>query len=349
MQRTRGFTFIELVVVIAIVAILVAMLLPAVQQAREFARRTQCRNNLRQIGVALHNYEATHRRLPQGTFLGAVAGTTNNNSSPLPHLLPYFEQAYNVNLFNFNVDLNLHDSNRLARQQRLAILQCASHPQTAAFVISQCPDGCGTSNYQPSLGNNANYNPISAGLQRGPFARGYGARLTDITDGLNSTALFGEIRLGPASGAAPLGASGSLSPTDPMYYSTARQVPYSIWDEGTPGDTTRWPGTLRGDVEAVPACDAPAANDFLYRGKQYYRGVPVPSYYSHTLTPNSRRRDCIRDGGLDRIHAAVRSFHEGGAHIVLADGSVRFASDDVDPALWRAVGGMQDGAVDTNW
>jgi hypothetical protein len=309
----------------------------------------QCRYNLKQIGLALHNYESVHQRLPQGTFLGAVTGTINNNSSPLPHMLPYFEHADTYNLFNFNVDLNLHASNLAARQQALAVLQCPSHPESPAFVVSQCPNGCGTSNYQPSLGNNANYNPISAGIQRGPFARGYGARFRDFTDGMNTTALFGEIRLGPSTGAAPLAPNGFLPATDPMFYNTARQVPNAIWDEGAPGDTTRWPGTLRGDVEAVAACDEAATNDFLYRGKQYYRGVPVPSYYSHTLTPNSRRRDCIRDGGLDRIHAAVRSYHTGGGHVVLGDGSVRFASDNVDAMVWRAVGGLQDGVLDSVW
>jgi hypothetical protein len=246
------------------------------------------------------------------------------------------------NLFNFNVDLNTHVSNQAARQQKLPVLRCPSQADNGEFVIAgtQCPGGCGTSNYQPSLGNNANYNPTSAGPQKGPFSRGYGAKFRDFTDGMSNSALFGEIRLGPAGSS-----TGSIDPTSPHFYAAAKQLPFGTWDAGVPGDTTRWPGTLRGDVEWNPACDTPGTNDVLYRGKQYYRGIPVPSYYSHTLTPNSRKRDCVRATGVDRIHAAMRSYHTGGAHVVLGDGSVRFVSDSIDEMNWRRVGAIGDGEV----
>jgi prepilin-type N-terminal cleavage/methylation domain-containing protein len=336
----RGFTLIELLVVIAIIAILIALLLPAVQQAREAARRTQCRNNLKQIGLALHNYESTFTVLPAGYFAG-------NNASTIPMLMPYFDQANAYVLFNFNCDTNGGTvtpscpaiTNQAARQQKVPVLQCPSEAMQAAFVIGQCPNGCGTSNYQPSLGNNANWNIVSAGNQRGPFARNTGAKFRDIIDGMSNTAMFGEIRLGPATTAS----TGTIAPTDPHYYAAATQLVFGTWDAGTPGDTTRWPGTLPGDVEMVAACDTPGTNDILYHGKQYYRGIPVPSFYSHTLTPNSRRRDCVRATGVDRIHAAVRSFHVGGGHVVLGDGSVRFASNSVDDLTWRRVGAMADG------
>jgi prepilin-type N-terminal cleavage/methylation domain-containing protein len=349
MLRRRGFTLIELLVVIAIIAILIALLLPAVQQAREAARRTQCKNNMKQIGLALHNYESSATRLPQGTFLGGggTTGGINNNAGPIPMILPYFEQTAMYNLFDFNVDLNGHVNNQAARQQILPVLQCPSQANVNAFVITgtQCPGGCGTSNYQPSLGNNANYNPVSAASQKGPFARGYGAKFRDFTDGMSNTALFGEIRLGPATGTAPLGSTGTIAPTDPNYYAAATQLVFGTWDGGVAGDTTRWPGTLPGDVEWNPACNTPGANDVLYRGKQYYRGIPVPSYYSHTLTPNSKNRDCVRATGVDRIHAAIRSYHTGGGHVVLGDGAVRFVSDSIDLMLWRSVGGIGEGMV----
>jgi prepilin-type N-terminal cleavage/methylation domain-containing protein len=349
MLRKRGFTLIELLVVIAIIAILIALLLPAVQQAREAARRTQCKNNMKQIGLALHNYESTHQRLPQGTFLGGVAaaGTISNSTGPIPHMLPYFEQTAMYTLFDFNVEVNTHVNNQAARQQKLPVLECPSQAAIQEFVIAgtQCPGGCGRSNYQPSLGNNANYNPISAGNQKGPFARGYGAKFRDFTDGMSNTGLFGEIRLGPATGTAPTASTGSIAPTDPNYYAAATQLVFGTWDGGVAGDTTRWPGTLPGDVEWNPACNTPGTNDVLYRGKQYYRGIPVPSYYTHTLTPNSKNRDCVRATGVDRIHAAVRSYHTGGAHVVLGDGAVRFVSDSIDLMLWRSVGGIGEGMV----
>jgi len=346
-----AFTLIELLVVIAIIAILIALLLPAVQQAREAARRTQCKNNLKQCGLALHNYESTFTIFPQGTFLGAVTlfGGINNNAGPIPYLLPYFEQSALYQLFDFNVDLNTHANNLTARQQMLPMLQCPSDPMSGVkFVIAgtQCPSGCGASNYQPSLGADANYNPTSAGIYKGPFGRGYGARIRDFTDGTSNSGMFGEIRLGSATTAS----TGTVSATDPNFYTTARQCPNATWDAGAPNDTTLYPGSLKGDTIPVAECDTVGGtNDVLYRGKQYYRGIPVPAFYSHTLTPNSKRRDCIRDVGVDRIHGAVRSMHTGGGHVVLGDGSVRFASDNIDGNVWRAVGSIQAGDQVGEW
>jgi prepilin-type processing-associated H-X9-DG protein len=93
----------------------------------------------------------------------------------------------------------------------------------------------------------------------------------------------------------------------------------------------------------VPACDNRATPAWPYRGKQYYRGVVVTTYYSHTLTPNVRFRDCIRGTGLDRGHLAARSYHTSGVNVVLGDGSVRYASNNVDQLVWRAVGSKGGG------
>lgn len=330
--RTRGFTLIELLVVIAIIAILIALLLPAVQQAREAARRTQCKNNLKQIGLALHNYESTHSILPAGTFNAVGAGFISNNSSPIPMIMPFMEQGNAYTLFDFNVDINAHANNLAARQQKMPMFNCPSHPGVAPFVIAgtQCPNGCGTTTYVQSLGNNANY-----ASNNGPFGRRFGAKFRDFTDGLSNTALFGEIRLGPSAGSPTTGVQ---SVTDPYYYNTATNLAFGTWDASATGDTI-----------AVPECDNAATSNYLYRGKQYYRGTVVTTYYSHTLTPNSKRHDCVRGTGVDRGHLAARSYHVGGAQIVLGDGAVRFASDNIDSNLWRAVGSKGDGEVIGEW
>ncbi len=313
-MRRRAFTLIELLVVIAIIAVLIALLLPAVQQARESARRTQCKNNLKQIGLALHNYESTFSLLPPG-FIGT------NNASTHTQILPYFDQKAAYQVFNFDKDTNLDVTNMTARQQKLGMLKCPSQVVSPAFVLggTQCPAGCGTTNYVQSLGDNANY-----ATARGPFGRNVGARFADFTDGVSTTAMFAEILLGPSDGSAT---TGVVPAGDYNDFMVATNLPFATWDASATRDTI-----------AVPECQNRATSAFRYRGKQYYRGIVATTFYSHTLTPNSRLRDCIRGTGIDRGHLAARSFHTGGAHVVLGDGSVKFASDNIDDAVWRAVG-----------
>lgn len=326
-MKSKGFTLVELLVVIAIIGILVGLLLPAVQAAREAARRMQCSNNLKQIGLSLHNYESTFKRLPAGTYNDATRGTANN-SGPHPMLMPFIEQSNAFQLFDFNVDLNTHANNLRARQQNVPTFQCPSQGGVVPFVIAgtQCPNGCGLTNYVQSLGNNANY-----ASNNGPFGRRFGARFGEITDGLSNTGLFAEIILGPSSGSPLTGVVAAGTPTD---LAVATNLPFGSWDASPTGDTI-----------AVPECDNRAISAYLYRGKQYYRGIVVATYYSHTLPPNSKRRDCVRGTGVDRGHLATRSFHTGGSQVVLCDGSVHFASNSIDDITWRAVGSRSDGEV----
>lgn len=324
-MKKRGFTLIELLVVIAIIAILVALLLPAVQQAREAARRTQCKNNLKQIGLALHNYEGTHRRLPPG-FIGT------NNASTHTQILPYFEAGNVFNLFNFSVDTNTNVANQAARQQVLPVLQCPSQANVTPFVLAgtQCPNGCGTTNYVQSLGDNGNY-----AADRGPFGRNRGAQFRDFVDGMSNSGMFAEIVIGP-SGGSPT--TGVVPITDKADLWVATNLPFATWDASATGDTI-----------PVAACDNRATSAYLYRGKQYYRGIVVTTFYSHTMVPNSRLRDCIRGTGVDRGHLATRSFHTGGAQICLGDGSVRFVSNNIDLGVWRSVGSINGNEVIGEW
>ncbi len=326
-SKRRGFTLVELLVVIAIIGILVGLLLPAVQAAREAARRMQCSNNLKQIGLSLHNYESTFRRLPAGTFNDATKGKANN-SGPHPMIMPYIEQNNAFTLFDFGVDLNTAAQNQAAREQNVSVFQCPSQAGVPSFVLAapQCPNGCGNTNYVQSLGNNANY-----ASNNGPFGRRFGAKFGEISDGLSNTGLFAEIVLGPSGGSPTTGIVAAGTPTD---LAVATNLPFATWDASTTGDTI-----------AVSACDNRATSAYLYRGKQYYRGIVVATYYSHTLPPNSRRRDCIRGTGVDRGHLATRSYHTGGAQIVLADGSVHFASSSIDDVVWRALGSRAGGEV----
>lgn len=321
----RAFTLVELLVVIAIIGVLVALLLPAVQAAREASRRMKCGSSLRQIGIALHNYEGTFNILPMGS--ANITNGLGNNASTHAFILPYLEQGNAAALFDFNQDINASTSNQAARQQKLAIFACSSHPPSPLFIAAapQCPMGCGTTNYVQSLGNDANY-----ANNNGPFGRRYGARFSEITDGLSNTAFFTEILLGPSNSATSTTAT--VPAGSPDDFKVATNLAFATFD--APGSQVY-----------ASACDTRSMSAWTYRGKQYYRGTVVTVYYSHTLTPNDKRRDCIRGTGLDQGHLAARSYHPAGVNVAMGDGSTRFVTNNVNAATWRAVGSKGDGDI----
>lgn len=214
MRRSRGFTLIELLVVIAIIAILIALLLPAVQQAREAARRTQCKNNMKQLGLALHNYHDVHRAFPPGWI--AVDGRVQNAHDGLngagwgTMILPYLDQAPLYELFN--ADLAIHDLlNVPFINNVLPAWQCPSDPKpdkweieeegSPGTVLAELP----TANYIAAFGteeldgceNARGTAPVAANGQcrgDGMFYHNSKVRMRDLTDGTTNTFMVGERR-----------------------------------------------------------------------------------------------------------------------------------------------------------
>lgn len=305
-MRTRrsGFTLIELLVVIAIIAVLVALLLPAVQQAREAARRAQCRNNIKQLGVALANYEETYTAFPPAN---------TNNLSMNARLLPQLDMNNIFELIDFNVAYN-HANNVAARDMIVPSFLCPSD-------IDQLPATQGArNNYYANTGTEIIYTLPSTTVggtnygmpyPNGIIIQGTSIRMRDITDGASNTAAFSERVKGD-------GSNGVTTPKSDTYQ----------------------PGTYPGTADqALADCMAVDTNDLTKQGYSLSGAPWLQPYHSttmyyHVATPNTR--SCMYPPG--RIMTTPSSFHTGGVNMALCDGSVRFVSDSIDLSLWRALG-----------
>ena len=213
-RRSRnGFTLIELLVVIAIIAVLIALLLPAVQQAREAARRSQCINNLKQLGLALHTYHDSMNVFPPG-WLGVQGGVSNMDGPSGfawgSHILPYLDQAPLYNRINFNLSCT-DASNAIARQTVLAAFRCPSDSSTDTWTIGQQGNPSNilatlpTANYVGSFGSQGFENicvsppfPAAQCISNGMFFHNSSTRMRDVVDGLSNTVFLGEHRTNTA-------------------------------------------------------------------------------------------------------------------------------------------------------
>ena len=245
-RRARGFTLIELLVVIAIIAILIALLLPAVQQAREAARRTQCKNNLKQMGLSLHNYMDTANRLPPAGIhnVGIYAGTfssradsTSYGPSWITLSLPYFEQANLYAQYSFSgapgTTPRARDPlNVTVVGTQLSAVQCPSDAASEAAKYTNNTASFAKGNYAANCGSgNAFSNTdFNRGQERGPFAisNAFGAKIAQLTDGTSNTILVAEIVAGKNAGdvrgawAYPTGVV--ISNSDPILHGTANPI-----------------------------------------------------------------------------------------------------------------------------
>jgi prepilin-type N-terminal cleavage/methylation domain-containing protein/prepilin-type processing-associated H-X9-DG protein len=339
MRRRRGFTLIELLVVIAIIGLLIALLLPAVQAAREAGRRAHCANNLKQIGLALHNYHSAWGSFPVGFLFrtpgGWAPGTTVDPAtlayhyrwSVLAQMAPYLGETplYNALNFNWPVDTGatgfwglppntFFPANQTVRATVVGLFLCPTDNKTGPL-----PDS-GPTNYVFCSGDGQHAG--DAGCANGAFDMPYPETMTTILDGSSQTAAASESLLGPR------------GPDE--------QDGPSPWPFDDRRAFARAPGIYPDDA----GCAAATSGWRFDKGNGWWDGDFRSTLYNHYLTPNSKLHDCL---GAQVRHnpawRAARSNHPNGVHVLFCDGHLQFIKDTISPAVWRAIATRDVGEI----
>src|SRR5215204_751730 len=195
-RRRSGFTLIELLVVIAIIGVLIALLLPAVQMAREAARRSSCINNLKQLGLALHNYESAFNRLPPAHSIEQRIGSPNyrlHGWSVQARILPYIEQEGKFSYLNFDVFQDENFVNATAKSMRIATFLCPSDPRGGDIRDPTTQTGYGNVNYGVNRGVWFVWDAFLVGKKPdAPFGVNFGVKFGQVADGLSKTIFMAE-------------------------------------------------------------------------------------------------------------------------------------------------------------
>ncbi|MBN2294786.1 MAG: DUF1559 domain-containing protein [Pirellulales bacterium] len=320
MKNKRGFTLVELLVVIAIIGILIALLLPAVQAAREAARRMQCAGNMKQLSLGLLNYEQSTKSFPPACQFDAGVSQPDYSDDFRPNwvilLLPYIEQQDVYDMFDLNLYIS-HVNNRPARGQELAVMKCPSDAHNSIKFVGSSGYSEGDNWARGNYGANGGLGPMlgparwnnyplsiygrnspgwSASNSRGVMGANVSAAIRDISDGTSNTFLLGELRAGISQydgrGTWAMGNAGASS----------------LFCYGFFGDANG-PNACNNNSDDLKSCNSSVAAEIVEQ--------ECMSCYN-------------RNGNSGSSQATARSMHPGGVHMAFCDGSVHFIVDEVE-------------------
>jgi prepilin-type N-terminal cleavage/methylation domain-containing protein/prepilin-type processing-associated H-X9-DG protein len=375
MRNRRGFTLIELLVVIAIIAVLIALLLPAVQSAREAARRAQCVNNLKQLGLALHNYASQQDVFPPQVQNGGLAVWSNITGGPYfdpwpldwtASILPQFEQQPLYNALNFNMSSSVGNDleNRTVLSQQVASLLC---PSESVKTSNQIVGGVTSKkSYHANVGGPSvimSWTGMFTALPQDQF--GFNGVFTNqncgkldfstITDGTSNTAMLSETHIGagPPASQVTLNTVGGRGDTY-MWRPTGGQTTtgYDMGAAGAP-IAQGFVQACLGIPGATPAFGqggglSPPNGDIWIGGNP--GSCMLWDAYNHFMPPNSFACDSTTDGNTEGYGSVPDAFppasnHPGGVNVCFADGHVAFIKNSIGLQTWWALGTRNGGEV----
>jgi prepilin-type N-terminal cleavage/methylation domain-containing protein len=324
--RLHGFTLVELLVVIAIIGVLVALLLPAVQAAREAARRSSCCNHLRQLALATHTYEISNKRFPPNFCWTRNLVNKGAGWSGFARVLPYLEEQNLYRMVDFSkpyANVLMADGSKLMIQ-RIPVLMCASEPNDLVNLDANGNPASYPLNYAMNLGPWMFYDPVKDGGGAGAFVPNHAFRPKDFADGMSHTLMFSEVKA----------YTGVIRNTPSMMSDTPPFLPSEVCGFG-------------GTVKAGPSLADNGAHKEWVDGKSFETGMTT------VFTPNTVVACSTPKGVFDvdflsttdassttvASYAALtsRSYHDGIVNAAMMDGSVRSWANDVDISIWRAV------------